>query len=173
MTPGAQAPDASEASQPTRAAILGVVRARRGLHKSELARLVGIGWGNCGHHLRVLEREGLVDLEGRGRLTWVFDSALPRRERDLLVATRPSAARRLLVALGVRDRVTVGSLAEELALSKKVIRKHLGALARIGAVERSGGNPPSFAKAPPPPPEEPECPLGKAPAKARAPRQRF
>lgn len=153
-------------AQPTRAALLRAVRERGGVHKSELKRLVGIGWGNLGHHLRVLERDRLVELEGRGRLTWVFDVALPRRERDLLVATRPSAARRLMEAIGMRDRVTVGSLSEELALSKKVIRRHLGALARAGAVEKSRDRPPSFARAPPPPAQPPEeCCEGK--------RQRF
>jgi DNA-binding transcriptional ArsR family regulator len=147
-------------TQPTRAAILAALSERRGLHKSELRRLVGIGWGNLGHHLRVLEDEGLVQLEGRGRLTWVFAATVPRAERDLLVATRPSAARRLLEAIGVRDRVTVGSLSQELDLSKKVIRRHLGALARAGAVERSAGHPPSFAKPTPPPARPcPECPL--------------
>lgn len=156
----------------TRDAILDAVRARGGLHKSELRRIVGIGWGNLGHHLQVLERQGLVQLEGRGRLVWVFDAAVPHGERDRLVATRPGVAQRLLAALGMRDRVTVGSLSQELDLSKKVIRRHLGELERAGVVQRRKGHPPSFAPKPPAPPPAEDCPQGKERVPPPA-RQRF
>lgn len=144
------------ADQPTRTALLDAIRSRGGIHKSELARSVGIGWGNVGHHLRVLEEAGLVELEGRGKFLWVFDASLSREARDLLVATRPSTARRLLEFIGMSERATVGTLSHELALSKKVIRHHLGVLTKAGALERRPSHPPAFApvKVPPRRPQD-------------------
>lgn len=125
--------------------ILAVVRQRRGLHKSELSRIVGKGWGNVGHHLRILEEQGEIDTEVHGRLLWIFSKEADRQERDYLVATRTTAARRILEALGLRERATIRALSDELAVSKKVIRQHLSTLQRAQAVEKVEGHPPTFA----------------------------
>lgn len=127
--------------------LLAIIRERRGLHKSELMRLADKGWGNVGHHLAKLEEHGFIETESRGRFLWVFDRDVPAKERDILVAMRPGAARRILEHLGLRQRATVRTLSEELAVSKKVIRLHLNSLHRAEAVEKLPGHPPEFATA--------------------------
>lgn len=129
----------------TRDELLRIIREAKGIHKSELRRQAGRGWGNVGHHLVVLEREGRVDLETHGRLVWIFDREIPRAERDLMVATRPSAARKILEILGMRQKATIRALSDELSVSKKVIRVHLSTLQRAQAVEKLAGRPPEFA----------------------------
>ncbi len=143
MSPAATpAPSAGQAS---RDQLLAIIRERRGVHKSELMRLAGKGWGNVGHHLLRLEDQGLVAIETRGRLTWVFDKSVEPRERDLVVAMRPGPAQRILQVLGLKERASVRALSEELAVSKKVIRLHLSNLHRADAVQQMPGNPPVFA----------------------------
>lgn len=127
--------------------LLAIIRERRGLHKSELMRLADKGWGNVGHHLTKLEEQGLIQTEVRGRLRWVFDRHVPAKERDLIVAMRPGPARRILEYLGLRERASVRTMSDELAVSKKVIRLHLNSLHRAEAVEKLPGHPPEFVTA--------------------------
>lgn len=129
----------------TRDDIIAIVRERGGLHKSDLQRVAARGWGTIGHHLRILEDAGCIETETHGRLLWIFDPALERQERDYTIATRPALARKILKAVGLRDRVTIRSLSEELALSRKVIRLHLSTLERAQAVRKVNGHPPTFA----------------------------
>lgn len=124
--------------------LLAIIRERRGLHKSELMRLASKGWGNVGHHLLKLEEQGLIQTESRGRLRWVFDREVPAHERDIIVATRPGPARRILEALGLKERASVRALSEELSYSKKVVRLHLNSLHRADAIEKLPGHPPEF-----------------------------
>ena len=128
-------------SQATRAAILVVLKSKRGVHKSELSRLTGRGWGTIGHHVYVLVRAGRIETEVHGRLLWVFLTEVPRSERDWLIATRAPQRRHLLDLIGLRKRSTIEALSSDLAVSKKVIRTHLGHLRRAGAVARIPGMP--------------------------------
>jgi predicted transcriptional regulator len=123
----------------TRARILAIVRDRRGLHKSHLMRLAGHGWGNIGHHIDVLVREGLVETQSIGRLLWIFDPETTGTDRALLVATRPTLAQRILHLIRTSGKCTILSIAEELDVSKKVVRAHLLRLQRAQAVIQVAG----------------------------------
>lgn len=139
--------DEQPAGDRTRERLLAIIREHRGLHKSELCRLAGYGWGNVGHHVVVLVEQGVVETQKRGRLLWIFDSKVSARDRDLVVALRPSPARRILQSLGLQPKATIRSLSDELAISKKVIRHHLSVLKRVDEVEQLEGNPPAYARA--------------------------
>lgn len=139
--------DDQPAGDRTRERLLAIIREHRGLHKSELCRLAGYGWGNVGHHVVVLVEQGLVETQKRGRLLWIFDSKVSERDRDLVVALRPSPARRIMEALGLQPKATIRSLSDELVVSKKVIRHHLSVLKRVDVVEQLEGNPPAYARA--------------------------
>lgn len=127
--------------------LLTIIREHRGVHKSELCRLAGLGWGNVGHHVAVLKEQGHVQTETHGRLLWIFDAQVSARDRDMLVVLRPSPARRIMQALGLQPKATIRSLSDELAVSKKVIRHHLSVLKRVDAVEQLEENPPAYARA--------------------------
>lgn len=139
--------DDQPAGDRTREKLLAIVREHRGVHKSDLCRLAGHGWGNVGHHVDVLERQALVQTEARGRLLWIFDTKVSERDRAMIVALRPSPARRILQALGLQPKATIRSLSDELSVSKKVIRHHLSVLKRMDVVEQLEGHPPAYARA--------------------------
>lgn len=54
-------------AHPLRRAILDAIDQRPGLTMGELRKRVRLGWGNGYHHLRKLERAGLIRKERRGR----------------------------------------------------------------------------------------------------------
>ena len=126
--------------------LLAIIRQHRGVHKSELCRLAGYGWGNVGHHVDVLKDQALIETQKRGRLLWIFDVKVSARDRDIIVALRPSPARRILQALGLQPQATIRTLSDELSVSKKVIRHHLAVLERVDEVEQLEGHPPAFAR---------------------------
>lgn len=117
------------------------------MHKSELCRLVGKGWGGMGGHILRLSKTGHIEVEAHAGFTWIFLAGLSAAEKEFIVVTRPRSARKILEALGLRERATIRALSDELALSKKVIRIHLSTLTRIQAVKKVGGHPPEFEPA--------------------------
>ena len=125
----------------TRGAILQAFREHKGLHKSELCRCTGRGWGTIGHHVYVLVQRDQVLTEVHGRQLWVFLPNIPKLERDWIVATHVPERRKLLNRLLGRKGVTIESLSSEMELSKKTIRTHLSHLKRIGAVKRTQESP--------------------------------
>lgn len=129
----------SEASR-TRQEILDCIKEEGAVHKSELCRLVGRGWGTVSHHLLVLQREGLVDLESHGRNTWAFPAGLSPGERLRRMALNVPGRQDLLQFLRYRG-ATVGELSERLEESKKVVRTHLGHLVSAGLVVQEPQNP--------------------------------
>ena len=127
-----------------RIAILAILQQRKGVHKSELCRLTGKGWGTISHHVYVLIKAGQIITEVHGRLLWVFLPDVPKTERDWIVATHvPDRLRILDRILGQRG-TTIEALSSEMAVSKKVIRTHLSHLRRVGAVSRSRDHPQKY-----------------------------
>lgn len=127
--------------QGTRGDILELVQSQGGLHKSELCRATGLGWGTICHHVQALEREQRIDIERHGRQTWAFSSKIDPEIRPLFVALTNGERRDLLSDLAHRSEVTITGLCDELTMSRKVVRTHLTHLVDAGAVERHGSRP--------------------------------
>jgi predicted transcriptional regulator len=128
----------------TRRAILSCIAQAGGLHKSCLTRLCGIGWGNLGHHLNLLRRAGLVELETHGRLTWVFDPATPAAQRRRIVATRSRKAALILEAIQARP-ARIPELCQSMGFSRKMVAVHLAVLLRYGLVKQDPGGRPAYS----------------------------
>jgi predicted transcriptional regulator len=137
--------NATPAGDRTRESIMAVLRERRGVHKSELCRLVDKGWGGMGGHIRRLSKAEAIEVEEHAGFTWIFIAGLTPAEKEFIVATRPTTARRILEAIGLKERATIRTLSDELAVSKKVIRAHLSILERVNAIKKVDGHPPAFA----------------------------
>jgi DNA-binding transcriptional ArsR family regulator len=127
--------------QPTRAIIESLVAEHGGLHKSEICRRTGRGWGTVGHHLTVLERHGRVHLEPHGTMLWVFRPEIQDEDRQLLVTLSERGRAELLDELSKREVCTIRELSDALEESQKVIRTHVSHLMAVGAVQRTSGNP--------------------------------
>lgn len=123
----------------TRQLVLELLERHRGLHKSELCRLSGRGWGTVGHHVHALMRERLAEVEAHGRLTWVFLPRVARHERAWLVAAQVGSRRTILEALLGAPADTVSGLSRRTDLPAKAVRKHLHSLQHLGVVHRTGG----------------------------------
>lgn len=111
------------------------------MHKSALCRELGMGWGNIGHHLDLLERNGRIDLEQHGTRLWAFQRRLPDKYRGLIVALADENRMELLGHLEGRESATIRELSRDLEYSHKVVRTHLSHLMDAGAVERRGRKP--------------------------------
>lgn len=149
----------------SRLAILGILEQRKGVHKSELCRLTGKGWGTISHHVYVLVKNGQIVTEVHGRLLWVFLPETTAAERDWIVATGVPDRLRILDRIRGQQGATIEALSTEMAVSKKVIRTHLSHLRRVGAVSRSKNQPEKYEPAGlngKPQPKSPEPPISQS-----------
>jgi predicted transcriptional regulator len=122
-------------------AIESLVAEHGGLHKSEIYRRTGRGWGAIGHHLTILERRGHIHLEPHGSMLWAFKPGIEEEDRRFIVALAGHGRRDLLEELSRREACSIRNLSNNLDESQKVIRTHVSHLMAVGAVQRTGGKP--------------------------------
>lgn len=141
-------PETSNEAVSTRVTIMKLLTDRKGLHKSELCRQTGKGWGTIGHHVYVLVQAGRIITEVHGRQLWVFLPDIPKAERDWIVTTHVPDRLRLYEKLLGRGGATIERLSSEMAVSKKTIRTHMSHLRRVGAVSRTANSPATYEVSP-------------------------
>jgi predicted transcriptional regulator len=119
----------------TRQVILNLLQQHPGLHKSELARALGLGWGTISYHLQVLCQTGAVQQMRRGRRLRLFPGGMDEKQMRLLCAMRQDVQNDILKALTFSPGAAAESLADELGLSRRLIRRHLASLEEDGIVD--------------------------------------
>jgi predicted transcriptional regulator len=134
--------------QPTREAIASLVVEHGGLHKSEICRQTGRGWGTIGYHLSVLAKEDRIRLEPHGQMLWAFKPGITEEDRRLIVTLSEQGRNQLLDELSKRDVATIRELSNSLSESQKVVRTHVSHLMAVGAVERTGERPHKYSAVP-------------------------
>lgn len=123
---------------------MGYIRKNPGIHKSELCRITGLAWGTVGHHLRVLKKEDSIQVFHVGRVVHVTPSNVAE-----LMQTHPALlapdARKILHSLA-QSKFDLGptSIARDLDMTTKQVRKHLSSLQKSGLVEEDGAYHPRF-----------------------------
>jgi predicted transcriptional regulator len=128
----------------TRNEIIRIVNRHGVIHKSELCREIGSGWGNIGHHLHFLERREIVETFRDESKLWVQVPKLTEFEQNLLRATAPADRWDIIMSLALGETDTIKELSRSLDKSQKVIRTHLGHLVKSGAIEKIYTNPQHF-----------------------------
>lgn len=135
------------ARHPKRAALLAAIHAHPAATTAELVRATKMNKGTALHHLRALERGGLVRSRRMGRdRAWTDAGA--RLEPDAEALHAP--ARRAIVALArERPGLTQAALARELGLARATMHHHVRALADAGVLDirRKGWRTRCFVKA--------------------------
>lgn len=96
------------------------------------------------HHLRALERDGLVRLERHAKHVHVYHAGSPGRGPESLLGVRGAAAS-LFEALLAAGPATQGELGARLGISAQLVSHHLRGLVRRGLVEVQGGRPKRYA----------------------------
>ncbi|MHB8606030.1 MAG: winged helix-turn-helix transcriptional regulator [Thermoplasmatota archaeon] len=117
----------------TRERILSAVRTTPGIHFTDLARALRLRASVLDHHLRMLERHGLVRWrrEGRFRSYYLLDARIPPPPEPPL----SPMARAILDALATRSEFGFGELAERLGASKSGLSYALRQLRERGLAE--------------------------------------
>lgn len=87
------------------------------------------------HHLRTLERGGLVRSRRVGRDRAWFDAAAARTDPAVTVALHATTRRRILALAQERPGITQAQLARELGYARATIHQHVDALRAAGLLE--------------------------------------
>lgn len=122
----------------SRSRILASVQADPGVHVSQLAQEAALSWHATIYHLRLLERQGLVQVEKGGRERRAFPTGVPDAHRAWLAAMHLGDAVEVLRALLQDPRQTIPDLSRRMGHSEKVVRRQVANLSHAGLVQRHG-----------------------------------
>ena len=123
-----------------REALVGYVGATPGAHFSRIRDDLKLGTGETQHHLRELEREGVVESHKDGDYRRYFLAGrFDDREQVALGRLRRETPRRLVVGL-LRDPDSGASdLADRVGVSRPAVSNHAAALEETGLLTREAG----------------------------------
>lgn len=100
--------------------------------------MLGIGWGTVAYHTHVLRQRGRIVIHHQGREACLFPTGISSEQMAWLSTRRnpvhSSIAERVAQTPGLR----ASEIAASLDRSPNTVRRHLGALAKLGIVAHSG-----------------------------------
>ena len=107
-----------------------------GIHLRKVARDLGLALGTTEHHLHLLVRHGLLDVDEAQGQSCYFAPGMSPEDRFLWVVLRQDAQRRVLRTLAADPDLAPSDLGRRLGLSKAAVAYHLQRLEAWGLVER-------------------------------------
>lgn len=130
-----------------RGRIVGVIGLHQGMHLSALVRALGMGNHQAAHHIRILEREGIIWHRRIGREVRFFTADVPAHlatdelPRPKIILTEESIPHKMLMALmELAESGSEGCSQKKLAKltksSEQLVSYHLRALGEYGLVEK-------------------------------------
>lgn len=132
----AKRPDEDGLSLPTRKELFEHVKANPGIHFSQLKRELDMETGLLQHHLRELERYGVLESEDHQGKRRVFVAReLDAEEKAILAVLRYETTRRILLYLLEDGPVRNSEIAAEVGVTPATISWHLSNLVEKGVVE--------------------------------------
>ncbi|PSQ44385.1 MarR family transcriptional regulator [Halobacteriales archaeon SW_7_68_16] len=124
----------------SRAAIRGYLVRTPGAHFSKLRDDLGLGTGEAQHHLRRLERRGVVESDRDGDYRRFFPAGrFSAFERTALGWLRRETPGRMLLALLDDPDATASDLADEMGLARSTISGHAADMEAAGLLTREDG----------------------------------
>lgn len=144
------APASSAASSPTanaargrdgfesdaRAALYAVVEAAPGIHFARAAARADVETSTARYHVRVLERDGLVESEHRLGKKRLYPVSTSEDDRAVHAAVADPTTGDVLQAVEQTEPATVNAVAEALDRSESTVSEHLSRLADAGVLDR-------------------------------------
>jgi len=132
--------DASDSESTSPDAIVGYLTATPGAHFSKLRDDLELVTGEAQHHLKRLEREGVVESRKDGDYRRYFPAdGFSDREQVALGYLRRDSARGLLITLFEQPDATAGEIADRLDVSRSTISKYATELEAAGLLSRTDG----------------------------------
>jgi DNA-binding transcriptional ArsR family regulator len=107
-----------------------------GIHLRKVARDLGLALGTTEHHLHLLVRHGLLEVDEAQGQSCYFAPGTPPEDRFLWVVLRQDAQRRVLRLLAADPDLAPADVGRRLGLSKAAVAYHLQRLEAWGLVER-------------------------------------
>lgn len=124
--------------QVNRDAILEAVRARPGIHASDLARAANVSWPNFWHHVRLLERAQALRRWPHGGRVHYFMPDVPRGEWPYLAAMTEQANGAIVRVLEAEPELAVDEIARRLGQEPEAVARRMARLADMGVVRGTG-----------------------------------
>ena len=120
----------------TRADIADAVRARPGIHFSELVRTLDLANGQVQYHVERLREEGTVVVERLYGRTHYYPPGYDEWERGALALLRRETAGDVVAYLLAEGPTHAGTVARDLEVARSTLEWHLERLAAHGLVEK-------------------------------------
>lgn len=124
----------------TRSAIVQLVHGDPGISPPELARRIHVPWSTLMHHLRTLERDGLVTGVIDGRHKRLFAATIAYQQRGGLAVLRNATTQRLFGLVQRQPGISQSAAARGLGITPQGVSWHVERLvaARLVARARAG-----------------------------------
>ncbi len=130
--------NSTERGDETRRRMLDFIHDNPGASKLELQDAVGMGWGTMIYNVDVLENLGRIQTyKDRGHVR-LFDVDLSEEEVQFFCALRSKHSETIVARLSDEGRVQAYEVADDLGVSRKVIRRTMANMQRHGLLEREG-----------------------------------
>lgn len=128
----------TQRGEETRQQMMDIIRHHPGVNKLELQKAVGLGWGTIVYNVDILVSRGRVQtFRDRGHVR-LFDAGLPPEDVPYFCALRSKHSDRVIARMRDEGRVQAYEVADDLGVSRKVIRRTLENMQRHGLLERAG-----------------------------------
>lgn len=130
--------DAELLDHPVRAQIMGTIQSHPGIHASQLAREVGVGWGTVSHHLDKLSRANLVTTRKVNNQKCFFEQggAVSRQDMEAASAVKGDTAGRVAGFVHAHPMTSQKELAESLGISAALASFHVKKLVNLGVLDK-------------------------------------
>lgn len=123
------------AKHPARAKLLAIIRTEAGVTTRDLKARSALKKGTLLHHLRTLERGGLVKSKRLGRDRAWYDAAAARADAAVLAALHAPTRQKIVELARSRPGITQAQIAREVRPARATVHHHVAALRAAGLLE--------------------------------------
>jgi predicted transcriptional regulator len=121
------------------------IQSNPGVNKIELHRRVGIGWGTMIYNVDVLTELGKIKtFDDRGNVR-LFDSFVTRDEMQFFASVRMKHSDSIIATLSEQGQIQAYKIADDIGVSRKVVRRTIGYMHKHGFLERTGQVKPQYS----------------------------
>lgn len=120
------------------------IRRNQGITKTELCRLIGLGWGTVSHHVRHLVKLGVVRQLRTKRRVFLYDGDVRGEQMMLMRLLRDDNSKRIMEHVRANPGHGIQAASRALDMSRKTIRRYLADLVDVGIVDKSQDYRPKF-----------------------------
>ncbi len=125
-------------NHPMRAQIFDVIKEHPGIHASQLAREMGVGWGTITHHLDKLQRGEMVTTRRVNNQKCFFEQGgeISRADMAIASALKGDTAASIAAFVQAQPMTSQKTMAEALGISPALASFHVKKLVNLGVLDK-------------------------------------